>query len=73
MSDPDWEARRSRAVMAAMQTGRPVFVGADGIMRFGDGAQEPVGDELGYIGKWVPIAATVRPSWWTRLKKMWQR
>lgn len=71
MSYSDWEKYRSRAIMTAMQTGRPVFADSDGVMRFADGDKEPVGDDVGWTGAGVP-AAKVKASWWTRLKRMFR-
>jgi hypothetical protein len=69
MSYDDWDKYRSRAIMTAMQTGRPVFADSEGVMRFADGDKEPVGGDVGWTGQGVPVA-TVKVSWWARLKQM---
>jgi hypothetical protein len=68
MTDDEWEAQRQRAMLAAFQTGRPVFADSDGVLRFADGAQETIGDEVG-----TPPAVTTRQlSWWGRMRR-WLR
>jgi hypothetical protein len=47
VTDEEWEERRKRVIMAAFQTGRPVFADADGVMRYADGDREPLADEVG--------------------------
>lgn len=54
MTDDEWEKQRSRAVMAAFQTGRPVFADSDGVLRFTDGAQEQVSEDVGVSKSPVP-------------------
>ena len=68
MTDDEWEKRRSRAVLAAFQTGRPVFADTDGVLRYTDGAKEPVSDNVGVARQPVP-QATARTSWWTRVRR----
>lgn len=75
MNDDEWEKQRSRSIMAAFQTGRPVFGDSEGVLKFADGDQEPVGDDVGWTGKGVP-PATVQPkkvSFWTKLKLVLRR
>ena len=55
-NDDEWEARRTRAILRALQTGRPVFADTDGEMRYGDGAGERLADEVGVPRAPVPEA-----------------
>ena len=78
MPDDEWKARRDRAVLAAFETGRPVFGDTDGELRFDDGDREPVPDDVGRDGKVIDDFAgevqqppstppTAKLSWRTRL------
>lgn len=68
MTDDEWEVVRRRAILAAFETGRPVFADSDGVLRHADGAQETIDDEVG-----AAFPAAPRPlSWWGRLKR-WLR
>lgn len=61
MTDDAWEILRRRAILTAMETGRPVFADSDGVLRYADGAQEAVVA--------APLAVTTPRSlsWWRRL------
>jgi len=54
--DDDWEQQRQRAILAAFQTGRPVFADTDGAMRFADGDGEPLAADVGIARQPVPRA-----------------
>lgn len=56
MTDAEWEQHRSRAILAAFQTGRPVFADTDGVLHYTDGAKEPVSDDVGVPRQPVPRA-----------------
>ena len=75
MNGPEWDKQRERAILAAFQTGRPVFADSDGELRYTDGAGEPVADDVGVPKEDLPQAATVAHrsslSWWTRLCRWW--
>ena len=60
MTDDEWEKQRSRAVMAAFQTGRPVFADNDGVLRFTDGAKELVPADSG-VGR-QPVSRAMSPA-----------
>ena len=47
MTEDEWEKRRDRAIMAAFQTGRPVFADSEGTLRYTDGAKEEVPLDVG--------------------------
>jgi len=66
VNDDEWDKRRDRAILAAFQTGRPVFADTNGKMRYADGAGEPLADEVGVPQTPLP-GATVKVSRWTRL------
>lgn len=66
MTDDEWEKRRDRVILAAFQTGRPVFADSDGEMRYADGDREPLEPHEGVTAQPVP-GARVRISWWRRL------
>lgn len=68
MTDDEWEEQRRRAVLAAFQTGRPVFANTDGELRYADEGREPLADEDGVPRGPVP-AAKVRTSWWARIRR----
>ena len=51
MTDEEWEKRRTRAVLTAFQTGRPVFADTDGVLRYTDGAKETVPADAAGVGK----------------------
>jgi len=42
MTDDEWELKRNRAVLAAFQSGRPVFADSEGQFRYIDGEGEPL-------------------------------
>lgn len=65
MTDDEWEARRKRAILAAFQTGRPVFADSDGEMRFADGDRELLAEGVGMPKTAVPRETT----WWSRVKR----
>lgn len=74
MTDDDWEKRRNRSILAAFQTGRPVFGDTDGVLRYADGDGEPLPDDVG-VPKGAAFEAAIQeapiqPSWWERL---WRR
>lgn len=71
MTNDEWEARRKRAILAAFQTGRPVFADSDGEMRFADGDREPLASGAG-MPKTPPPAASAQGTWWSRVKR-WLR
>lgn len=72
MSDDAWEQRRTRAILAAFQTGRSVWADSDGVLRYADGAEEAVPDDVG-IPKGAIAQATISRSWWARVKQWWLR
>jgi hypothetical protein len=67
VTDEEWEKQRARAILAAFQTGRPVFADSEGELRYVDGSGERLQDEVGVPRSQMPIART-RVSWWARLK-----
>ena len=72
MTDEEWERRRERAIAAAFQTGRPVFGDSNGQLRYADGNHEPIADDVGVI-ETPPVKkplprASVRKSWWSRVR-----
>ncbi len=52
--DDDWEQKRQRAILAAFQTGRPVFADTDGEMRYADGDGETLAADVGLARQPVP-------------------
>ena len=56
MNDNDWEEQRNRAILAAFQTGRTVFADTDGELRFADGKQEAVPEDVGLARQPIPQA-----------------
>ena len=77
MTDDDWEKRRDRSILAAFQTGRPVFSDTDGVLRYADGDCEPLPDGVGVpngevFEEFAAVAdeVPIKPSWWSRL---WRR
>ena len=56
MNDDEWKARRDRAILAAFQTGRPVFADTDGELRYDDGDRELLDAEVGVPRAPVPKA-----------------
>jgi hypothetical protein len=66
--DDAWEQQRKRAILAAFQTGRPVFADTDGEMRYADGDHEPLAADVGMPKTPLPNA-TVKLSWWARLRR----
>lgn len=50
MNDDEYELHRNQAILAALQTGRPVFADNEGELRFVvDGAGEPLPADVGII------------------------
>ena len=56
MTDDAWEEQRRRAILAAFQTGRPVFADTDGVLRYTDGTKEQVLADVGVARQPVPRA-----------------
>lgn len=73
MTDEDWEKRRERSILAAFQTGRPVFSDTEGELRYADGDCEPLPDDVGVPNVEVATATahetSIQLSWWGRLKR----
>jgi hypothetical protein len=70
MGDDDWEKLRDRSILAAFQTGRPVFGDTEsGVLRYADGDCEPLPNDVGVPKAEVATAreAPSQPSWWERL------
>ena len=59
MTDEEWEKQRTRAVMAAFQTGRPVFADTDGELRYADQARERLPADVGVSKHLVPRATAL--------------
>lgn len=72
MKDDDWKRRRDRSILAAFQTGRPVFADTDGELRYADGACEPLADDVGVPQAPLPDAE-VKTTWWERFKRRFGR
>ncbi|HSX23373.1 MAG TPA: hypothetical protein VLE97_11420 [Gaiellaceae bacterium] len=68
MTDDEWEEQRRRAVLAAFQTGRPVFADTDGELRYVDGDREPLADDVGMPKTALP-SAEVKITWWGRIRR----
>lgn len=68
MTDDEWEEQRKRAILAAFQTGRPVFADTDGEMRYVDGDREPLKPHVGGPAQLIPTVK-VQISWWARLRR----
>lgn len=68
MTDDDWEQRRDRAILAAFQTGRPVFADSEGEMHYADGDHELLADDVGLPKTALP-KVTVSLTWWIRVKR----
>ncbi len=66
MTDDEWEAQRKLAILAAFQTGRPVFADSEGEMRYVDGDREPFAEGVGMPKTAVPRETT---TWWSRVKR----
>lgn len=66
MTDDEWEAHRQRAILAAFETGRPVFADSDGELRYVDGTGERLADAG--VPKAPPHEATAKVS---RLARLW--
>jgi hypothetical protein len=73
VTDDDWERHRDRSILAAFQTGRPVFGDANGVLRYADGDREPLADDVGLPRGEMPRATAhelpIQLSWWKRLKR----
>ena len=59
MTNEEWERLRTRAIMGAFQTGRPVFADSEGELRYADGDREPVPVEVGVAKEPVPRATAL--------------
>jgi len=70
VTDDEWEQRRDRAIMAAFQTGRPVFADTDGVLRYTDGDREPLADDAGFVKSPVATIAA-RAERWSRRAFIW--
>ena len=66
-----WDRQRERAILAAIQTGRPVLADSEGVMHYADGGREPVTDDVGLSKKDFPKAEIVKHQWWARLRRWW--
>jgi hypothetical protein len=68
VTDDDWEQQRNRAILTAFQTGRTVFADTDGELRFADGNQEAVPEDVGLPKPPVPSAVLlmIRAERWSR-------
>ena len=69
LTDDEWEKQRSRAILAAFQTGRPVFADTDGELRYVDDDRKALSDDVGIPRRPVPrvavlIAKASRASYW---------
>jgi hypothetical protein len=71
VTDDEWERQRQRSILAAFQTGRPVFGDSDGVLRYDDGDREPLADDVGVPKAALPAVTAVatKLSWWTRVKR----
>lgn len=49
MTDEEWDKQRHRAILAAFQTGRPVFADTEGVLRYADGSKEPLAADVGIV------------------------
>jgi len=58
VTDDAWDKQRSRAIMAAFQTGRPVFADTDGEMRYVDGDREKLSEDVGVPKAPLPQATS---------------
>lgn len=68
MTDDEWAQQRERAILAAFQSGRPVFGDTDGELRYADGDHETLPDDIGVPQAPIPCA-TVQLTWWARMKR----
>lgn len=68
MTNDEWKKRRERAILAAFQTGRPVFADSDGEMHYADGDHERLAADVGVAKTAVP-QLTVSSTWWSRVKR----
>jgi hypothetical protein len=59
-----WDKQRERAILAALQAGRPVFADSEGVLRYFDGACEPV---VADAGPSKTTLATIQRPWWCRV------
>ena len=69
MIDDEWDKQRSRAILVAFETGRPVFADIKGELRFADGDREPVPSDVGVPREALPQATTCSLSWWSRVRR----
>ena len=69
MDNGAWDRQRERAILAEIQTGRPVLADSDGAMHYADGGREPVADDVG--GREPVATEIVKRSWWARLRRRW--
>jgi hypothetical protein len=68
MTDDEYEQHRNRAILAAFQTGRPVFADSDGEIRYADGDKEPLADDVG-VPKTPLSSAAIQLTW---RQRMWR-
>ena len=59
MTDDEWEKQRQRSILAAFQTGRPVFGDSEGVLRYVDGDHETVPPDIGVAKQPVPQATAI--------------
>jgi len=70
VTDDEWELKRNRAILAAFQSGRPVFADSDGQRRYVDGEGEALpADEAAIPMEKLPRATlalrkAARASYW---------
>jgi hypothetical protein len=59
VTDEEWEQRRKRVILAAFQTGRPVFAGSDGALHYADGDHEQLAADVGVTKEPIPQATAL--------------
>ena len=59
MTDDEWEQQCSLAILAAFQTGRPVFADTDGELRYDDGTREQICADVGVAMQPIPRATVL--------------
>jgi hypothetical protein len=59
VNDDAWDKQRSRAILAAFETGRPVFADTDGDLRYVDGTGERVPEDVGIAAQPFPRATAL--------------
>lgn len=65
MTDDEWEQQRTRAILAAFQTGRAVCADSEGELRYADGDHARLADD---VGRPTP-PPEAKSSWWKRAKR----